>query len=287
MQEGVYYGFPEEGYHKDPAIEPSLSAGLIKTLLNASPLHAWFKHPRLNGEYETENKTAFDVGSAAHSLILNDPKKFEIVDAADWRKNENKDKRDAAYISGKIPLLVHQWQDIQEMVKSSRAQLCLHECEDAFNGRGQSEVTLIWQEGGIWCRCRIDYVAQNLINFYDYKTTGQSANPEYASRTLFTLGYDITSAFYKRGIRKLFGVENPNYRFVIQETSKPFALSVLDLDPMAEAIADRKIDAAIALWSKCLRSGEWPGYAKRVAYASMPSYMETAWLAREEQENAD
>lgn len=284
LKEGIHENYPEDYYHQDPCPDPSLSASIIKPLLYQSPLHAWYQHPRLNPAYEPEQKAAYDIGSAAHALILQDPHVFEIVDASDWRKKENQEKRDIAYATGKIPLLKDQYQMVLDMSVRAIEQLAKHECGNTFDGKGKSEVTLIWQEGNVWCRCRIDYIAENGKDFYDYKTTDQSANPENAGRVVFNLGYDITSAFYKRGIRKIFGIENPQYRFVIQEKEPPYALSVCALDPMAEALADRKIDEAIRLWGECLRSDSWPTYSDKIAYVGAPAWHEKAWLEREARE---
>lgn len=284
LKEGIFYDYPEHMYHADPCSDPSLSASIIKPLLTQSPLHAWYKHSRLNPSYEPENKNSFDIGRAAHSLILNDPKNFEIVDAPDWRKKENQEKRDNAYICGRIPLLKSQHEEVLAMVARATEQLTTHECENAFSIKGKSEVTLIWQECDVWCRARVDYIAENGRDFYDYKTTDQSANPENASRLIFNLRYDITSAFYRRGIRKLFGIENPNYRFVIQEKEAPYALSIVALDPAAEGLADRKIDEAIRLWGECLRTNTWPGYTNRIAYVGAPAWHEKQWLDREARE---
>lgn len=284
LSEGIHENYPEDYYHADPAPAPSLSASIIKPLLYQSPLHAWHMHPALNANHKSEQKTAFDIGRAAHSLILNDPKEFEIVEASDWRKKENQEKRDNAYALGKIPLLKSQHQEVLRMVARAGDQLVDHECGNAFAADGKSEVTLIWKEGNVWCRCRIDYIAANGKDFYDYKTTDQSANPESVGKLIFNLGYDITAAFYKRGIKKLFGIENPSYRFVIQEKETPYALSVVALDPAAEGLADRKIDEAIRLWGFCLSSGFWPGYSKKIAYVGAPVWHEKQWLEREARE---
>ena len=215
---GIYYSVPETDYHNDICPAPSLSAGLIKTLLNESPRHAYMAHPKLNPNKEPDNRAIFDIGKAAHSLILRDPKDFVIVDADDWRTKVAKEQRDAAYAEGKIPLLAHTFEEVKEMVTEARAQLVYHECDDAFSEDSKSEITLVWKEqNDVWCRCRIDSMSANGKNFYDMKTTDQSANPDYASRMGFQLGWDIISAFYSRGIRKLFNIENPNYRFVVQE----------------------------------------------------------------------
>lgn len=281
MKEGAYYDFPEADYHADPCATPSLSASIVKPLLYRSPHHAWCKHPRLNPELEVENKTKYDIGRAAHSLILNDPKKFEIVDASDWRTKAAQEKRDDAYLNGKIPLLTHQWQTVNAMVESAREQIEKHECKDAFSGGGAHEVTLVWKEGDIWCRCRVDYITTDGKFFYDYKTTEASANPDDAERLFSGMGYDITDAFYRRGIRKILKIDNPVYRFVVQEVEKPYALSVIGFDPVAQGVADRKIDEAIRLWSECLKSGVWPGYPLRTCYIGAPAYAEKAWLERE------
>ena len=295
MEPGIYHDLDESVYHADPCAAPSLSAGIIKTLLNDSPHHAWYAHPRLNPDFEREEKSTYDFGTVAHQVILGDTKKYEIISPNDypakngnipigWTNDAIREKRDSVYAAGKTPLLPREFNEINRMASAAKTQLADHECNDAFID-GKSEVTLIWQESGVWCRCRIDYISANGKNFYDFKTTDQSANPERASRMIFNLGYDITSAFYKRGIRKVLGIENPNYRFVVQEKEKPYRLSVCALDPMADAIADRKIDAAIALWGECLKTGVWPGYPKRIAYVAMPGYLETAWLERENRES--
>ena len=285
MKQGVYYDISEKIYHDDPCVTPSLSSSIIKPLLYESPWHAWHKHPKLNPNFEPENKTTFDEGRAAHAIILGEEQNFVIIDAKDWRTNAAKEQRDAAYADGKTPLLQHQFDEVKKIVDAHHAQIKNHECSDAFVG-GKSEVTIVWQEdNGIWCRCRVDHIAENGKNFYDYKTTDQTANPDSANRMMFNLGYDITAAFYNRGIRKVLGVE-PNYRFVIQEKELPYALSVIALDPAAEGVAQRKVDEAVRLWGECLQTGKWPGYPNRIAYVGAPAYIEQQWLEREARESA-
>lgn len=297
LEPGIYYDLPEESYHADPAPGFSLSAGLIKVLLNESPRHAYMAHPKLNPNKEPDNRAIFDIGKAAHSLILRDPKDFAVIDPKDYPAESNgnipdgwgnkaiRAARDNAYSSGKIPLLLNQWKNVNAMIKSAREQLAEHECTTAFSASSKSEITLVWlEENGVYCRCRIDSMSHVMGNFYDYKTTDQSANPDSISRMAFGLSWDIISAFYSRGIGKLFNIENPNYRFVVQEKSAPYCLSVIAMEPSAQALGERKVEAAIKLWGECLKNNSWPGYPNRVAYIGAPSYVETAWLERENRE---
>lgn len=63
------YDTPEPEYHADPCPEPSLSAGSAVTVLQKSPLHAWWGSERMNPDFERVEKRHFDIGSAFHARI--------------------------------------------------------------------------------------------------------------------------------------------------------------------------------------------------------------------------
>src|SRR5262245_60670140 len=132
-----------DAYHIDPCPSPSLSASIAKLLSSRTPLHAWYAHPRLNPAYEVDTDQKFDIGTACHSLILNDPRIFHIVDADDWRTKDAKAQRDEARAAGKVPLLALQWKRVNDMCLSARTQLDRH--EEAFRAftDGEPERTLI------------------------------------------------------------------------------------------------------------------------------------------------
>lgn len=280
-QPGVYE-ISAEDYHADPCPAPSLSSSMAKIIYNRTPLHAWKAHPRLNPNFEADTADKFDMGSAAHALILGDPKHFEIIDAADWRTKEAKAARDAARAAGKIPLLTEQWDRVNTMVTFGLTQLAHHgDARGAFT-KGKPEQTLIWQEDGIWCRARLDWLPESGSIFHDYKSTDASASPDAWQRILFSLGFDIQAAFYRRGIRALGLCENPEFKFIVQETDDPFALCVIGLMPGAIDLADsKKVAEAIRRWKWCLTNGRWPGYPNRTCYVDAPAWHETEVLARE------
>lgn len=276
---GVYQ-MSAEAYHSDPCSEPSLSSSIAKLLCQSSPAHARQAHPRLNPWAVEEDDEKFDVGTAAHAILLEGVNAVAIIDAKDWRTNAAKDLRDKARAAGKIPLLEKVWDDVDAMVRSTRAQLDAHEDGvEMFHG-GQAEQTLIWQEdGGIWCRARLDYLRPGNID--DYKSTKASANPDVLSRTLFGNGWDIQAAFYLRGLKAVTGVDGM-FRFACQETYAPYALSVVALGPDAMILAEKKIIYALDLWRECLKKNRWPAYPLKTAYASLPPWIESAWLQKED-----
>lgn len=268
-------------YHADPTPEPSLSSSIARELLANSPKHAWWAHPRLNPAYESEHKQAFDIGTAAHALLLEGESGCVIVDAKDWRTQAAKDQRDAAYAEHKVPLLAYRWQEVQDMVEAARRQLAKHEAKPTPFTDGKPEQTLIWKEGAVWCRARLDWLHTDRRMIGDYKSTGVTANPDvWSRRALYGMGYDIQDAFYTRGLKKVFGIE-AGFTFVVQETFLPYALSVIGIEPEALDLADKKVTHAIDLWGRCLKSGSFPGYPLKTCWASLPAWEETQWLERQ------
>jgi hypothetical protein len=280
------YDMPNADYQNDPCEAISLSATLLKIMLRETPQHVYTASPRLNQKYEPDEDGAFDIGTAAHSLMLGDPKKFAVLDFDDWRKKEAKEARETARAEGKIPLLAKHWDRLQHMVAIGRQQLDVHfDASDAFTD-GKPEQSLFWQESGIWCRARLDWLPNNLRKPYDdYKST-DSANPDTFQRVAYSVGHDIQAAFYRRGIRAVLGVEKPRIRFIVQEIAEPFALSAIELNDEAMDLADYKIDLGLARWRWCLENNSWPGYPARTCVIGPPAWHEGQVLAREEADAA-
>lgn len=271
-----------DAYHADTiANVPSLSRSIAHKLLVRSPRHAWYAHPRLNPEYVAKESGTLDNGSAAHMLLF-EGKQAEIVDADSWRTNAAQEERTAARRAGKLALLKKDAVVVQAMCDAISEQLdALDDPPRPFTD-GKAEQTLVWEEaGGVVCRARLDWLRDDHTQIADLKTTGASANPrEWTRRRLWEDGLDIQAGFYRRGVKKLTGV-TPEWRFVVVENSPPYALSVVSLTPEAIALADAKVEKAIAIWRECLTTGEWPAYPTRVCYAELPPWEEARWLERE------
>lgn len=280
------YEISAEDYHADCCAEPSLSSSTGKQLVTpgATPMHARHDSPRLNPDFEPDEEQKFDLGKAAHSLILRDPQAFEIISAADYKTSAAKALRDAARAVGKIPLLEHQFVNATEMVTAARIQLDGHEDGPLFVD-GTPEATMVWEEDGVWCRARLDWRPRVSRFWPDYKSTAASADADLWQRTMYGMGADFQAGFYLRGIRKLKLCDRPEFRFVVQENYKPFALSVIGLMPGALELADRQVARAIEIWRECRRANRWPGYPKRTCWIDAPEYHEARLMAREEREH--
>ena len=280
---GIYQMTAAE-YHADPCDTPSLSSSIANILLTDSPRHAWFAHPKLNPNYKQRESATFDLGTAAHAYMLEGADVITVIDAEDWRTKAAKDARDAARAEGKVPLLARQSLAVIEMAAAAQDQLVVfNDPPIPFTG-GQPEQTLIWQEGGVWCRTRLDYLHDDHRWIDDLKSTGGSANPDAWTRgQLFTTGHDLQAAFYLRGLAALTG-KQARFRFVVIENEAPYALSVISLTPAALAFAEKKVQAAITLWRFCMDENRWPGYPTRTCHAELPPWLEAQWMEREYRE---
>lgn len=275
---GIIDALPADHYHADPCEQPSLSSSIAKLLCDRSPRHAWTNHPRLNPEFERPDEQKFDVGTAAHAMLLDGQDICTPCDFPDWRTKAAREARDQAREQGRIPLLLDQWVRAKDMVAAVRAQLDQVDAQPPLLTAGKPEQTIVWQDGGVTCRARIDWLRDDHQAVDDLKTTSGTANPrEWAHRRLWDMGADIQVAFYQRGLKHLTG-HVPDFRFVVVETAPPYALSVISLAPSALALAREKVDYAISTWRTCMATGEWPAYAPRVAHAESPAWAEMQWL---------
>lgn len=270
-------------YHADQvgADVPCLSFSIAKLLCNDTPAHAWWAHPKLNPNWEPKDTAAMDVGRIAHALLLEGVSVAEILDFPDWRTNAAKEARDLARSLRKIPILAKDWPPIQAMVAAAREQLASHkEASDAFTS-GNAEQTIIWEEDGVRCKSRLDWLHDDHRHIDDLKTSGVTANPSDLSRTMFSQGWDIQAAMYIRGLRAADPKCNPTFRFIVVENYPPYALSVIGVGPDALMIGEKKVQWAIDKWRECLTSNQWPGYPRRICYPELPSYLENQWLEKE------
>lgn len=280
------YNVSSEDYHADPCPTPSLSSSIVKVLVTETPLHAWTAHPRLNPNFEPDEDDKFIIGTAAHSLILGDPKQFAILQYDDFRKKEAQDAKAKAKAAGKIPLLEKHWRRLDEMVSAALDQMSSStEFSNVFRN-GKPEQTLIWCEGdgadALWFRARPDWLPDDRDTPYDdYKTSEVSDPEKWARSILFSVRHDIQAAFYRRGIRALGLNRQPKMRFVIQEPTEPFCLSGVEMTGEILELADREIERAIRRWRWCRENNHWPGYPAKFHRPDMPGWLETARMEAE------
>lgn len=274
-----FYDLSDDDYFADPCPTPSLSATDAITLLNATPAHAWWNNRRLNPDYEAEESNAFDLGRSFHELMTGQDREVFVIDAKDYRTKAAKEQRDEARSLGLTPLLKHENQLVQHMVRRAREQMRAHGIGDPFEG-GENEKALIWREAGVWNRVKPDCLDRENRVIYDLKTCAGLAEPEGWVRTGMPLGIDLRAAMYLAGAKAVFGGEW-SYRYVPIEKKPPHCLSVLELSEGILFIGESKLRRAQEIWKLCLSRKKWPGYSDQIAVVEPPAFWIEKWLNRE------
>jgi hypothetical protein len=280
MHQPGIYNLTDAAYHADPCPEPSLSSSIARTIISRSPLHAWYQHPRLNDAHKPDNSKEFDIGTAAHDLILKGQDCLAIINADNFKTKVAREERDAAYAAGLTPLLNKDWDAVQLMATEFfHALYRTRDAQDAFRD-GTPEQTLIWKHDGIWFRAKLDWMPKNSRIYDDFKTT-TNARSDAFQRRVYEHGYDMQAAFYMRGLRLLGICDDPIFRFIAVEKEAPHGVSINRLSPAAIELADMKVSRAIEIWKRCLHENRWDGYPPITVDIGPPAWEVRDWEERE------
>ncbi len=263
------YDLPIEEYHRDPVAGGSLSCSGSRRLIPPSCPAKFRWHADHPGE---DHAPHFDVGSAAHKLVLGEGAEIVVIDAADWRTKAAKEQRDAAYAAGQTPLLAADYEVVEAMAEALRAHPIAGRM--FIPGKGKPEQTLIWRDErtGIMRRALLDWLPNAGRVFPDYKTA-LSAWPEDFRNPADRYGYAQQAAWYLDGVKALgLAGDDAAFVFVVQEKEAPYLVSVIELDQLSLRIGAQRNRQALSIFQWCTETGEWPGYGDDVSLVSLPNW---------------
>jgi hypothetical protein len=267
------YDIPTEAYHADPVPGGSLSSTGARKLLPPS-CPALYRHWRDNGG--DEHKPAWDLGTAAHKLVLGVGPDLVLVDRDRWDTKEVKERVAAIREAGGVPLKREPYETVHAMAKAIRE----HRVAAALLTQrgGQPEATVVWRDErtGVWCRALIDYLpaptAPARLLFADYKT-GRSAAPDKLGRIIADFGYHVQLAWYLMGIQAIGHAEDDAQALlVVQETTAPYLVTVSLPDTTAMRLGAIRCRQALDLYAECVRDDRWPGYGDEVVVTELPPW---------------
>lgn len=276
---GAYSDIPNEVYHRDPSLlpGPSISASGLKTLLGRSPRHYWYDSPLNPDRPPEKDKPHFNVGNAAHDmLLLSDrwPECYHVL-PADFNANATKAQadwhaeREAAREAGKVILKADEAETVRAMAASLRANAFAA----AALSNGESEVTLVWQdpETGVWLRARPDFLPHKRLIVPDLKTAADGS-PRAFARQIANFGYAQSAALYSDGIKAIYGAHPSNWLHVVLEKEPPHVVSLYEL-PGEDIERGRWLNRkAIRVFADCLSRDRWPGYADEPVQIGLPGW---------------
>ncbi|WP_035696901.1 PD-(D/E)XK nuclease-like domain-containing protein [Glycomyces tenuis] len=271
------YDIPEDVYHADPVPDGSLSSTGARAILppgTPAKFH-WEQAHRTH-------KTVWDIGTAAHALVLGTGPEIVIIDADSYRTKDAKEKRDSAYGDGKVPLLIDEYEDVLSMVQTINRHPVAGPLLAA--GTGLPEQSLFWvdETTSVWCRARLDWIKPapdgGRLIVADVKTT-TAADIASIEKAIANFGYHQQLAFYLDGVRALGLHPDPAAVLVFVEKASPHLVHVVQLDGYTLRLGELKNRRALETFAACAESGTWPGYPTDITTVSLP-----AWAERTESE---
>lgn len=266
IEPGIYQNIPDTEYH---AAKDILSSSGARRLITSTP-RKFYEEMTTVRPYNP----AFEIGHAAHTLMLTVGDPFEVVDADSWRTKDAKEARDAALQAGKTPLLAKEYAQVRAMADA----ILEHPVAGELFTRNDttSEQSLYWtdEQTGVACRARPDLAVNDWSLIVDYKTT-LSADPKEFAKSIAKYGYHQQQAWYCEAVETLTGVR-PEFVFVCQEKTPPYEVSLIQLDADAVRIGGRLNEDARSIYAACMDSGVWPSYPTSVQVVGLP-----AWALRQ------
>jgi hypothetical protein len=207
-------------YHKDPALSRS---DIVR--LNLSPL--------LFRTHVDEDKPHYRIGRALHSFVLEGVVPTINPDLLRTRKGKTFQKENPDAVSPETVVL------LRAMAERARP----------FFTSGQAEVSFFWEQDGIMCKCRPDWLTSDTV--YDFKTTRQSLEDFHWDVRKFC--YDVQALWYFKGVEKHLPISN--FRFVVIEKIPPHRVRIFELEDLSQA--QDMIDRGFSIYSECMLTGEW------------------------------
>lgn len=262
-------GVPAEVYHADKS---SISSSGLRALLEPS-CPAQFKYDR---DQPSAPKREYDLGHAAHRLVLGVGEDIVTTQWDDWRTKAAREERDSLRADGAVPLLSHEGEQVTAMADALRA----HPLAGPLlaPGTGLAEQSLYWTDPGTGVRCRVrpDWMKQlpGLTLCVDYKTC-RDASPVAVSRAIRDHSYHQQDAFYIDGITAVLAPEQVRFVFVFQSKTAPYLITVRELTQQDRDIGRARNERALRIYAECESTGIWPdwtGPTTEIPQIGMPSW---------------
>lgn len=265
---GVYPNVPAATYHAwDAASNSRLS------MLRRSPAHL-----KLYLDKGREDTDAFRIGRAFHASVL-EPDVFAekygyASEGCDRRTKAGKDEWAdllGRYGEGYV-LKIAEFRDIISMTE----RVLNHpRAGKLFNGQGQNELSLVWDdpETGVRCKARIDRYHPTLTPggvVGDLKST-RDASRQAFERSAYDTGIYRQGAMYLAGANAN-GLKAEHFAVVAAEKEEPFCVAVYVLTSGTVDAGEEEMKTLLKVYKQCKETDRWPGYSENFEPLALPHY---------------
>lgn len=258
----------EQAYHRHVG---SLSCSGAKKLL-APSCPARFRYEQDNPPAPSD---AMELGTAAHKLVLGVGPDLVEIPFDEWRTNEAKAMVAETRARGAVPLKPKDMRTVEAMALALHQHPAAHALL-ANVGTPEASLFAVDEETGILLRGRLDNLPpareSGRMIVGDYKTS-TSAHPYKFAKSAADYRYFMQAPWYVDLIRALGLAEDVAFVFIVQETTPPYLVSVIELEPEDIDTGRTKNREAIDIYARCVADNHWPSYADDVVRVALPRWI--------------
>ena len=205
-----------------------------------------------------------EAGKILDRLFFGVGPQLVVIDAGDYRTKAAQTARDEAEADGYLPVLRCKLTEYEVMVETWKTQFR----ERGIHFDGESQVTLLWQDGDTACKGIVDHIEYDYsfhgvdeAIIYDLKTCSDAAT-DAITGSFVKYGYDIQCAAYVDGLQSVKPdlAGRVQMRFLFCETKRPYAVNVVEPAGSMRSLGNQKWRHAVKTWGACLRGDCFPGY---------------------------
>lgn len=267
--DGRYARVPFQAYERMDAI----NASSLKAALH-SPLHfkaAWDAPPG-------EETRAMRLGTMFHTLLL-EPDRFDeryMPAPVNSRTNKEYGKQTKAYHEAQehaesVGKQLASCDEVARMRLMRDAVMGNPMCRAAVERLTDAEITLVWRDDGLACKARVDGLCAADDGFALNVKTTERFSLGAIERQIYDLAYDLSEAWYRRGLRAVTGRSLPHYMLYV-ESKPPFDSALVRMGDRTLALGEVRVAAAVARIRKGFESGQWPGALDGVTEINAPEH---------------
>ncbi|WP_069773064.1 PD-(D/E)XK nuclease-like domain-containing protein [Streptomyces sp. LUP30] len=264
------YDMDNETYHSH---RYALSSSGARTIIESSPAHF-----RYEQDHTQPAKKVWDIGNAAHKLVLGNGPTLRKIEHETWNTNVAKAAVLKAREAGEVPLKPADYQLVHDMADALRRHPVASLLFDPEHGT--PERSLFWRDAptGVMRRARLDWLPNprsGRLIIPDYKTC-RSAHPEKLRKAIEEFGYHQQDDTYRSACHAL-DIAGPDaaFVFVCQEKTAPYVITVIEVNATARRIGAARNRRALETFARCTATGYWPGYSDDVVPVALPGWAET------------
>lgn len=271
------YDIPAEDYHADPVPEGSLSSSGARRLLSPG-CPALFRYEQ---DHPPAPKKAFELGTAAHKLVLGEGPQLVRIDADEWRTKAIKEEVAKTRAAGNIPLKPAEYDQVHEMAEALREHSIASALFDPESGLPEQSLFWVDPPTGVWRRALLDWLPHRRpgrMVVGDYKTA-HAVDPDSISKAVNDNGYYMQAAWYIDAVLALELADEAAFIFIFQSKEPPYLVTPVELDVVALKIGRALNRRALEIYKACVEADHWPGYTDDILLTPLPGWAEAKHLA--------